>query len=121
MGSEMCIRDRRKLCDHCKKSAVPDEFEQSIIGQCDRHYCAVGCDLCEQQGYKGRVSITEVLRFNAEIEEAIVKSANSGEIMLAARKAGFTTLAEDAVDKVCSGITSIEEVSRVIDFTNRVI
>ena len=67
----------RKLCDHCKKSAVPDEFEQSIIGQCDRHYCAVGCDLCEQQGYKGRVSITEVLRFNAEIEEVIVKSANS--------------------------------------------
>ena len=62
-----------------------------------------------------------MLRFNAEIEEVIVKSANSGEIVLAARKTGFTTLAEDAVDKVCSGITSIEEVSRVIDFTNRVI
>ncbi len=65
-------------------------------------------------GYKGRVGIYEVLNVTEGIKELIMKNANSDQIQLQARKEGMRTMLEDGFIKACKGITSIEEVLRVI-------
>lgn len=111
----------RKLCPHCKEAYHPDEVEQGIIGDNGKEkvtiYKAVGCPECDHQGYKGRMSIMEILRLDQDLDEMIAHRATTKELTDAARKKGFKTLAEDGIRKVLQGETSIEEVSRVIDLT----
>lgn len=109
----------RKLCEHCRRETIADDLAKEITG-CGHLYQPVGCDLCERQGYKGRVSIMEVLRFNPSIEEKITSAVSPAELLKVASDNGFKTLVDDALEKVSGGVTSLEEVSRVIDFTNRI-
>lgn len=114
----------RKLCAHCKEAYEPDEIICRMIGVQPQDgvqlYRPVGCTRCDHQGFKGRLAVMEVLRLNAEIDELIYKRAGNREIERAALEAGFQTLADDAVRRVKEGLTSIEEVSRVIDLTQRI-
>ena len=84
-------------------------------------YQAVGCSRCDNIGYKGRVAIMELFKLDAEIDELIARRATGREIRLAATAKGFRTLAEDAIGRVLAGQTSLEEISRVVDLTDRVI
>ncbi len=111
----------RKLCNNCKRAVVPEEVEQQIIGQCEQIYQASSCTECHHQGYRGRIALMEVLRFTPELEEMVLDGSSPAAILRIARKTGFQSLADDAVRRVLDGCTSLEEVSRVIDFTNRVL
>jgi len=82
---------------------------------------AVGCARCDNMGYKGRVAIMELFKLDAEIDDLIARRATGREIRANASSKGFRTLAHDAVSRVLLGQTSLEEISRVVDLTDRVI
>ena len=75
----------------------------------------------EHQGYAGRVALMELLKFNREMDDLIARGATQRELTDAARQDGFKALAEVAVQRVLEGQTSIDEVSRVVDLTGRVV
>jgi len=80
---------------------------------------AVGCEHCGNTGYKGRVSILEVLKITKELDELIAKKTILSDIYKAAIIDGYKTLADDGLRRVALGETTIEEVSRVVDLTER--
>ncbi len=82
-------------------------------------YKSKGCTACEQTGYKGRIALLEILKMNSDLDDLLVHGATTKEIRDAAYKQGFFTLADDGVRRIIEGITSIKEVSRVADMTER--
>jgi type IV pilus assembly protein PilB len=83
-------------------------------------YRAIGCDHCHHQGYKGRVAIMELLKMCADLDELVARRAPAAEVRAVALAKGFVSLAEDGVRRVLDGSTSLDEVSRVVDLTDRV-
>lgn len=114
----------RKLCNKCKEAYEPDELECHILGMAPgvstTLYRAVGCPHCNHQGYKGRISVLEVLKMDSDLDELMARRATMREMRTAAISKGFRPLAEDAIRRVLEGITSIDEISRVVDLTDRV-
>ena len=116
----------RILCKHCKKETKPDEIESKLLDiefESSKYkiYEAQGCSHCDGTGYKGRLAIIEALRINSELDEQIAKRATLGELKATAKATGYKTLADDAIRCVLDGKTSLTEVSRVIDLTQRLI
>ncbi|MBV8467482.1 MAG: Flp pilus assembly complex ATPase component TadA [Burkholderiales bacterium] len=114
----------RKLCPHCKRGAPVDPFERHILGIEPgvelTLYQAQGCERCDHQGYKGRLSVLEILKLDAELDEMIARRTTAREIRSAALRKGFRPLAEDAIRRVIEGVTSLDEISRVVDLTDRI-
>lgn len=114
----------RKLCNACKEASELGELERNLLGlkTTDRQqviYQAKGCAACDNQGYKGRIALMEILRFDAEMDELIVRRATARELMRMAISKGFRPLADAGAARVLEGIVSLEEVSRVVDLTSR--
>ena len=114
----------RRLCVHCRETFEPSRLERRILGfdagtKAPPVYRARGCERCEHQGYRGRFSLLELLRFDAEIDELVSRHAPTREISKAATARGFRPLAEDGIRRVREGLTSLDEVSRVVDLTDR--
>lgn len=114
----------RRLCVHCKESYEMTELERSLLGQkiSERPhsiYRARGCTRCDNTGYRGRLALMELLHFDADIDELIARRATAREIRKHAVSKGFRPLAEIGATRVMEGITSIDEVSRVVDLTSR--
>ena len=111
----------RLLCPKCKVPHEGGDAEKSLLGTAPNLpltlYRSVGCPDCKGQGYKGRTSIMELLRFDMGFDELISRSARSPEILAHARANGYTTMAEDGLARVLAGTTSLEEVARVVDLT----
>ncbi len=116
----------RKLCPHCKESVAPDGLERRLLGLGDEDgsaviYRAVGCERCEHQGYKGRVGLMELLKINGEMDDLIARRATGRELRSAALASGFRPLVEDGVRRVLDGTTTLDEISRVVDLTDRLV
>ena len=115
----------RRLCVHCKATSTPDAMTRKLLGMGADDtrpiYHPVGCARCDNTGYKGRVAIMELFKLDPEIDELIARRATGREIRMAAGAKGFRTLAEDAIARVLLGQTGLEEISRVVDLTDRVI
>ena len=94
----------RKICQNCKEKISDNDFV----------YKGRGCNECNDSGYSGRIGINEVLVSDNEIREAILRRASADEIKKIAIKNGMTTMLEDGFQKVKNGLTTIEEVLRVI-------
>jgi type II secretory ATPase GspE/PulE/Tfp pilus assembly ATPase PilB-like protein len=113
----------RRLCRTCRQSYDPDPKERRLLGLAAAEsaalFRAVGCEQCDYQGYKGRQGILEILKIDAAIDELIARRATPREILTAARARGFRTLADDGVRLVRAGTTSLDEVMRVVDLTDR--
>jgi type II secretory ATPase GspE/PulE/Tfp pilus assembly ATPase PilB-like protein len=111
----------RRLCKHCKKARPAEEFEQIILGisAMDTVHDAVGCEHCNGNGYRGRLSVLEVLKIDDELDELIAKSASISELRRQALASGFSTMADDGIRRIIAGDTTIEELSRVVDLTSR--
>ncbi len=114
----------RVLCPHCKEPAKPSEDERKILGvkrneaiQIFRHK---GCKRCNQNGYRGRMAIMELLRIDSDMDSLIARRAHFDELRNMALAKGFNTLADDGVRRILEGYTSIEEVMRVIDLNSRI-
>jgi type II secretory ATPase GspE/PulE/Tfp pilus assembly ATPase PilB-like protein len=112
----------RKLCNECKEGYTATGVEKTLLGcNADEEitiYRPKGCHHCDHQGYKGRSAVLEILRMDADIDELIARRATTREITKKAHEKGYRPLAEDAISRVKAGITSIEEISRVVDLTS---
>lgn len=80
-------------------------------------YRPVGCSLCNQQGYKGRVSIVELLKFDTQLDDLVTQSASIKVMTDYLYSRGFTPMAADGLRRVREGVTTLEEVGRVVDLT----
>ncbi|MBI3373466.1 MAG: Flp pilus assembly complex ATPase component TadA [Betaproteobacteria bacterium] len=113
----------RKLCRTCRQAYDPDVRARRLLGAGNTEslaiFRAVGCEQCDYQGYRGRMSILEVLKIDSGIDELIARRATTREIVTAARAKGFKPLAEDGIRLVRAGVTSIDELMRVVDLTDR--
>jgi len=121
LDSVLAQRLTRRLCPKCKKAFSPTPAELIRIrfpwqdGQdLPELFGPVGCTSCSKTGYKGRLAIHEVMTVDEEIERMAVERSSADTIARAARAAGMTTLRDDGWLKVGSGITSIEEILRVV-------
>ncbi len=116
----------RKICDGCKESMQFSEEELAKHFNLDtirRHfpssateittYHGVGCKLCHNSGYKGRLGVYEVLEVSKEIRKLIASQADADLINQQALKEGMRSMLDDALIKVQKGETTIEEVIRV--------
>lgn len=125
----------RKLCPYCKVAKEASERETQTITNilgvmiADKKteamqglipetkyviYDAKGCEKCTH-GYKGRIGIFEALAVTLEIERLLANNPSEREIKDASKNQGLATLREDAIIKVIMGITTLDEVGRVVD------
>ncbi len=121
----MAQRLVRKLCVECKQAYEPGDLERRLLGikaggRIPTVYQAgEGCAACDQQAYKGRLALLEVLRMDSELDELIVRGASKRALMKLALEKGFKPLSEAAIRRVLDGSTSLDEVSRVVDLSQR--
>lgn len=108
----------RTICPSCKKEYRPNKslFEDLGVDYDSKvkYYKGTGCDDCRGTGYRGRTGIFELLEFNDEIKILIQEGVPLEQIRQAAMKSGMKALKENGADKAKKGITTIEEVIRVI-------
>ena len=113
----------RKLCSHCCEMYNPSSDEllrnrvsPEVMAASDgmAFYRKKGCPRCSQTGYKGRIGIYQLLLMSEEIETLAVKRATRDELETKATEQGMRSLWDDGLAKVVSGVTSLEELGRVL-------
>ncbi|HMU67427.1 MAG TPA: secretion system protein E, partial [Cellvibrionaceae bacterium] len=111
----------RTLCSFCKHPRRTEDVERLILGVDGpvTVWDACGCERCGGTGYKGRVSVLEILKMDAELDELITQRASLRVMLRAAVGKGFKTMADDGIRRVLEGHTTLEELSRVVDLTGR--
>jgi type II secretory ATPase GspE/PulE/Tfp pilus assembly ATPase PilB-like protein len=111
----------RTLCPKCKKADLPAAVEAQLLGLDSGEqitiYRPVGCPACEGQGYKGRMAIFELLKFDKGLDELITRNASVNAMYDHAISRGFISMAQDGLRRVRDGLTTVDEVSRVVDLT----
>ncbi|MFK4766146.1 GspE/PulE family protein [Desulfobaculum sp. SPO524] len=108
----------RTLCPHCKKQMQPTKDELDYLGESlEAVYRGEGCEVCNHSGYLGRTLVYEVLVVDREVREAMEKDIELTQLEDMLRRKGFRTMFDVAVIKVKDGITSVEEVQRVLGKT----
>jgi len=110
----------RVLCVHCRQPYVPSVEEQRLIGRpVPQLYRPDGCSHCNGKGYRGRTAIMEILVMDGEIDELVARRATLRELRTAAMARDFQPLADEAIERVVDGTTSLVEVARSVDLTGR--
>ncbi len=126
----MAQRLLRKLCDKCRAEDTPTPEEKSLIEKIaagakekgnnvqntGKIWRSKGCPVCHGIGYSGRVGVFEGVFMDAAVEELCTKNPSEREIMEASKGQGILTMQEDGIMKVLLGITSLDEVERVVGF-----
>ncbi len=113
----------RKLCIDCREQVAPGEIERQLLatsGHVPEYiYQAVGCERCGQRGYKGRLALLEILKMDDDLDELVAKSASVRALGELAESKGFTRLIDDGLARVHIGDTTLDELSRAVDFSAR--
>ena len=110
----------RRVCANCRVTYTPGEPEIRSLGITPEEAQAMqlargeGCDNCFRTGYQGRVGVFEILRMNEELRQAIIVGSSRSQLLQIARNRGMRTMQEVAVQKVLSGLTTVEELDRVL-------
>jgi len=111
----------RRLCVKCKEAYLPTDetltaarVNWDLAAGMPTLYRPIGCPSCSGTGYKGRLALHEVMMVNEEIERLAVEHAPATEITAAALRSGMVTLRNDGLNKVLQGVTSIDEILRVV-------
>ena len=108
----------KKICPDCKEEYTPDN---DILHELNLHdhdlqgkqfYTGKGCSSCNRTGYKGRMSILEIMSVDEEMCSHIIKQSSTETIREIARSNGMSTLLESGLNAVYSGLTTLEEVAR---------
>jgi type IV pilus assembly protein PilB len=104
------------LCEKCRVLGTPDpaKFEAASMEVPKEIYLPNGCTACANTGYRGRMAIHEVLLVSEDIQRMAVERRPSDEIQKMAVEQGMTTLWQDGLAKVAQGMTSMEEIMRVV-------
>lgn len=107
----------RRLCEHCRWQDRATEADSILLGKAlkpgKKIWRARGCDECHGEGYKGRMALYEVVAADDEVRRMIHDGASEAELTAAARREG-PSLLEDGIDKLRAGLTTVEEVARVV-------
>lgn len=122
---ELVIAQRlvRKICDTCKVSVsvskakidkMGPEVSKYFNGKSFTFYKGKGCSSCSNTGFRGRIGVFEFLTTSSELQDLIGKSPSTKEVFELVRSQGFKTMFEDGVDKVKDGVTTLEELLRVV-------
>jgi Tfp pilus assembly pilus retraction ATPase PilT/ActR/RegA family two-component response regulator len=117
LSAVLAQRLLRTLCPHCRQAH--DDLEARRRGV-EHHVASIpfsagpGCQHCKHTGYLGRVPVAELLTPTDALRDAITHGATAHEIRAAMRAAGCATMRDRAIDLVAQGVTSIEEVDRVL-------
>jgi type IV pilus assembly protein PilB len=111
----------RKLCDKCKQPYQPTEAELTEAGwpmedldEWPTLYHAAGCSSCGRTGYRGRFGVHEVMLLTEEIERLVIERRSTEDIQKVALMQGMVSLRADGLRKCGIGLTSLEEVFRVV-------
>lgn len=121
----------RRICMNCRESYLLSEdeklaiknnkvlkglFEKMNDNKLDvvRAYHGKGCKVCSNTGYTGRLGIFEVLEMSERIRSLILQKVDSDTIMKVAREEGMTPMIEDGVQKIFRGVTTLQEIFRII-------
>lgn len=112
----------RKLCETCKVERDTTAEEQNIIGRIMDQPVAIhtlfeapGCAACSFTGFKGRIGIFEAIRVDDAVEAMLLEDPRETSILKAAKPQRIPTMQQDGIMKVLAGITSLPELSRVLD------
>ena len=106
----------RRLCEACRRPIEPGEAEAAGVEDYRgaQFYAPGGCARCGQSGYRGRLAAIEVVGIDARMRRMISGGAAAEEIENLARASGVASLASNALDLAAQGLTSLEEVARVV-------
>ncbi|USA55556.1 GspE/PulE family protein [Acinetobacter sp. C32I] len=111
----------RRLCPHCKQQTAINEqewehltFDYMMMDMPTTMYKAVGCEACRHTGYKGRVGIYEFMPVSLELKSQISANATLNDLRAQAKKEGIEPLRIAGARKVLEGVTTLEEVLRVV-------
>jgi type IV pilus assembly protein PilB len=109
----------RVLCEHCREAYVPSEdllARLGLTGMIDppTFYRPKGCEFCGNTGYRGRIGLFEIMLADRRVRDLIAKNEPTARMRQEAIAAGMRTLQEDGLAKVVSGMTSLEELRRVV-------
>lgn len=123
----MAQRLVRQICQKCRTSReytieelnnlnVDEKMQKLLLDdkKSFRAYFGKGCSICHETGFVGRVGIFEVMLVEGDVREAVVAKKDASDIFNLAVKAGMKPMMQDGVEKILSGITTLEEVLRVI-------
>ncbi len=108
----------RRICTRCKRPYEPSAEELLELGlrpedvEGKQFFKGIGCPVCKNTGYRGRVAIFEILALSDEIKRLVLSNASTSELREAAVRGGMRTLRESGLLAVYDGITTIEEVAR---------
>ena len=123
----------RTLCETCKKKIPLESKNKEVIDKVlaqipDSVYldgiqrvhiwAAVGCPKCNSIGFRGRIGIYEAILIDDKIEKAVITNPSERDIREAAKEQKLLTLVQDGIIKVLSGITTLEELDRVVDLSS---
>ncbi|MBL7048280.1 MAG: Flp pilus assembly complex ATPase component TadA [Nitrospira sp.] len=115
----------RKLCPSCKQESeateddlallnISGDVQPGVVESLKKVYRAKGCNMCNQSGYMGRTVVGEILVVNDEIRELVSENASLKKVKEAALNNGMVTLKASGIRKIIEGVTSIEEIARLI-------
>lgn len=112
----------RKICDNCKHSVVISPRDMHMRGA-EKYFGAADvnlyegnkCVACNNTGYRDRIAITELIQVTPEMQALILTNPSSQQVWALARKQGMQTMFEDGIEKVKSGLTTLDELLRVAE------
>jgi len=130
----MAQRLVRRLCGKCRESRVMRDEEKKLMEPLLRNiphpedlpqnretmWAPKGCEACGGLGYKGRIAVVEVILMDKEIEETVRKTSSERDLWHAAKHQHIRRMAQDGAVKVLQGVTSLEELGRVVDLHDEV-
>lgn len=127
----------RRLCDSCKETYQPPIEEKTllenilasikskkpdfVVPAITELYRPVGCDKCNQTGYKGRIGIYEAMKMDEAISDLAIQNPNEKDLKKASLPQGILDMRQDGILKVIAGVTSVTEVGRMIDLYEEII
>jgi type IV pilus assembly protein PilB len=121
LDAVLAQRLARRLCPKCKEGYKPTpeamvaaRFPWQDGEALPELFRPVGCSACSKTGYKGRLALHEVMLVSEEVERLAVERASATVIEQVAKSEGMRTLREDGMDKVIAGVTSLDEILRVV-------
>jgi type IV pilus assembly protein PilB len=112
----------RRLCD-CKTSAPATKQECAMMGVDATNpptiYHPKGCPKCSNKGYKGRAAIAEILIFDEDLDDIVVNNGHKSALKAKAIEKGFRSMADDGIEKVLQGVTSLESLAESVNLVDR--
>ncbi len=105
----------RLICKYCKEEVQPNpELVRRLNPPEAGFFAGKGCKNCEGTGYRGRTVISEVMLISPAIQKAIMEREDAGVVRKISREEGMESMLGDGILKAVKGVTTLEEVARVV-------